>query len=269
MSADKEKLRQAYVDGELSAAEIAAFEAQLSAEDRELLAKETQFELALANVLRHDDGCPDDVWRRTQAQLAAHSAPPRRRRYTFVSMAVVAASAALALMILMRPATAPEVSDIPPAESARQAVENTPSIPVVTLTELEVALPALTVEELAALSEIEAGEANTVAFLRDNGVDLHVQPLESLSIARVHYGIKALGARRGVIDGSPVIQVLLECCGHPEVILIAAQESPAAERLNEVASVGGDVQAVRSVGNYVTAIVGKHRAQGLLDAFVV
>ena len=56
MSMDREKLWQAYLDGELSIAETSEFEATLNAEERDRLQAEKSFESGLADALSEGAG---------------------------------------------------------------------------------------------------------------------------------------------------------------------------------------------------------------------
>lgn len=58
MKKNLDMMRQAYLDGELSASEASEFEATLDAAERERLAAEVRFENGLAERLAQDAKCP-------------------------------------------------------------------------------------------------------------------------------------------------------------------------------------------------------------------
>ena len=67
MDNNQEQVWQAYIDGELSATEMAGFEASLSPEEQERLTSDIQFVRGLSERLSEDAACPCDVWERTKA----------------------------------------------------------------------------------------------------------------------------------------------------------------------------------------------------------
>lgn len=63
--------RQAYLDDELSVDEVIAYEASLSRPQRTEIDTERRFEQALGEQLAQGATCPDRLWQRLQAELAA------------------------------------------------------------------------------------------------------------------------------------------------------------------------------------------------------
>ena len=59
---EREKLWMAYLDGEMTSTEAAAFDASLTPEERARLAGEMRLESGLAAALQGDVVCPDAVW---------------------------------------------------------------------------------------------------------------------------------------------------------------------------------------------------------------
>ena len=68
---EHEKLRSAYLDGELSASESARFDESLTPGQRERLAGEMRFESAMSETLSKGASCPDALWLRTLARREA------------------------------------------------------------------------------------------------------------------------------------------------------------------------------------------------------
>ena len=103
MDGKKERLWQAYLDGELSTGESAEFEQSLSPSEREGLASEMRFERALAERLGENAHCPDEVWERTKALVAGAEAPAlaqsSRRRWYWGVATLAAASIAFVLSL--------------------------------------------------------------------------------------------------------------------------------------------------------------------------
>ena len=263
MNVDKERMRQAYIDGALSASEISTFESKLTPVEKDRLALEIQFEFALADALGAGGNCPDDVWQRTRQKLAQRRPSQARRwngRRTTAAILTTGAlaAAAIAVFVINQPTEEPET----PGDSAQIASAPIDPAPAITL-------GATTLEELAALSTIAPGEESAEAFLKENGVNLDVAPLTSLSIARVHHHLEVLGARKDMIGNSPVFELLIACCGYPEKVVVAEQGTPAADEIGRAAGGQGQVQATRTIGKYIAAVVGDHQAHGLLDMFSV
>ena len=253
MSLDREKMWQAYLDGELTVGETAEFEATLSSGERERLAGETQFEAGLAEVLSRDAVCPDEMWQRIQAQAKAARAPqnaiPMRRWYWGVTGSV-AAAAVVAFFIAF---ALPTLFKLPfdPTDSA-------------TL------VSASTVEELAALSETAPSLEAVQEYLEGHGIDLFLIRADDLGMAAIHFDIDILGARVEEIDGQEVVSLLFGCCRRPVKVVIAMRGSDAAMLLGEaVGEASSEVQSTRAVGHdrFLAAVVGHHKAVGLLDLF--
>lgn len=243
MNRKKDLLWQAYLDGELSVSETSEFEASLTEEERERLAAEMQFEGGLAERLSRDAKCPEDVWKRTKALIVeARDAEsrPRSLRPWYWGVASLAAAAAVALMI-----------------SVFAPVQSSPSSALV--------LAAETVEDLAATAKTEAGREAAQAYLDSHDVDLHINPVESLSIASTHHDIEFLGTRTGYAAGEPVVEVLLGCCGRPVKVVMALQGSAAAQEIGFAAGENSQVGATRSVNGYLAAVVGDHTPYELLE----
>jgi hypothetical protein len=252
MSLDREKLCQAYLDGELTVGECTEFEATLSPEECERLAGENQFEAGLAEVMSRDADCPDDMWQRIQAQVKVAQAPrnvvPFRRKHWLASS--VAAAAVVAYFLIF---SVPTILRLPgdPTDSA-------------TL------VSAGTVDELAALSETAPSMEAIQKFLEENGINLVLVGANELGMTAIHGKIDVLGAREETVNGKKVVSLLFGCCQMPVKVVIAKRGSEAGKLLGQtVGDVACEVQSTRAVGDgrFVAAVVGQHSAGGLLDLF--
>lgn len=242
---NREQLWQAYLDGELSACEAAQFEATLSEAEKRQLAAEMRFDRALADRLRQNADCPDEVWARTRAKLApvaTPAAPGKIRRLAFASAAI--AAALLAVFVL------PEL--YPLGLSARS----------------EVIHAAGSLDDLMAMSETEPGLETVQHYLDEKGIDLALlKECELFRGAPGHPPGKILGVRQTTFAGTRVTEVLVDCCGRPVKFVLAPQGSRAARKLAVAATQYGDVQAARTVGDYEVAVVARHTAGRLMDLF--
>lgn len=242
---NREQLWQAYLDGELSACEAAQFEATLSEAEKRRLAAEMRFDRALADRLRQDANCPDEVWARARAKLApaeAPAAPGKIRRLAFTSAAI--AAALLAVFVL------PDL--YPLGLSTGSAVIHA----------------AGSVDELMAMSEIDPGMETAQHYLDEKGIDLALlEDCELFRGAPGHPPGEILGVRQTKFAGTHVTEVLVDCCGRPVKFVLAPQGSRAARKLAIAATQPGDVQAARTVGDYEVAVVARHTAGRLMDLF--
>lgn len=244
----------AYIDGELSAAEAETFEQSLDEAGRERLQQEKAIEDALAERLAESVSCPDDFWAAIQAKVQALDASeansgnvvafePRARRPMWYAASVAAAvlvAFTLATLFQNRPAADNEA----------------------------VVMAAASIEELVAGSEVEGGRENVERFLRERGIDLALVEEETIPMASIHHDVHIVGAREERIEGKPVKEVLFACCGYPVKLLTAKRGTPEAAALIAAAERDdNDIQEVREVGGYVTAAVGHHHAPDLLDIF--
>jgi len=244
MSSNREFHWQAYLDGELTAAEAAEFEASLSPQERERLAAELRFERAMAERLRQEGECPNAVWKNTRRMIARsqRSAAPTRRWYW--GGASLAAAAAIAFMLA---AFGPSVT----------SPDNRGPI-----------LAASSVDEMTAVSEIGPGHENAAAFFQANNIPMGLYKESALeAMPGPHYAIRIVGARRDRLAGEPITELMMSCCGRPVRIIVAERGSKAAKRLGDAAGEKdtNDIQAIRIVNGYLTAVVAKHPATQLLN----
>lgn len=239
---------QAYLDGELTATEASEFEATLSPEEREQLADELKFERAMAARLREEGECPSKLWANTLQLLEQqYGVSPSAKRKWYWGAASLAAAAAIAFVLSIYGPSLTPLDDTGPIFAASS------------------------VKDLVAESEIEPGYQSTADFLTSHGIDVVLyreNRVEALS--RPHQPIRFVGARALNGDGDDATEIMMTCCGRPVRIIVAEQDSATGERMaNAIAQPGNDVQAIRIVNGYMTAVVSKHPAAklaGILEA---
>lgn len=248
MKGNKDKLWQAYLDGELSVTEMAEFEETLGPDERAALAADRRFEAGLADALSRGAACPDDVWARTRALIVAKAegGPPQRSRarrwYWGASMTAAAAIIAFA------------IAQFVPSDPSRL--------------DSATVINAETVSEAMAMMETAPGVEQAQQFLRLHHVHLKFNAVDTLGLQMIlHHDIEVLGAREERAGGQPVVSIYFACCLYPVKVVVAEEGSRGADALGRSAAQGGQVQAIRVFGRYVTAVVGKHHAHGLLDIF--
>jgi len=253
MKENREMMRQAYLDGELSASEASEFEATLSTVEREQLASEMRFENGLAERLAQDATCPDDVWERTKALLAdqhAPAPPTRLRRWYWGAGALAAAASIVFFVTVFAPSPFSPSAFVMAAESVR---------------------------DLADTDESSSGHKGTQAFLQENGIYLKLKEEEGGGMvgnttrpSRMYGGIRILGARiEKLPSGKPVVEILIACCRLPVKVLMAEKGSDVAFEIGEATAARkkNNILDTRTVDGYIAAVVSKHRSHGLLDIF--
>ena len=252
MSFDREKMWQAYLDDELTVGETTEFGATLSSEVRDHLAGEKQFEAGLAEVLSRDADCPDEMWERIQAQARAANAPenvvPLRRWYWATGSMAAAASVAFFIAFWV-----PSILPLPDDLSRSAMV-----------------VSAATVDELAALSETAPSLEAVQQYIESHGIDLILIRAGDLGMSAIHFDIDILGVCEEMIDGRNLVSLLFGCCREPVKVVIAMRGSEETRMLGEaIGEASSEVQSTRAVGGdrYLAAVVGGHKAVGLLDLF--
>ncbi|GMU94455.1 MAG: hypothetical protein AMXMBFR4_35130 [Candidatus Hydrogenedentota bacterium] len=241
MTMQREKLWLAYLDGELGAAEAAEFDQSLSQVEKEQLGAEIRLERGMAETLTRGGACPDDVWNRTLAALERRRAgnievlPAPKWMYGLT--AVAAALAVVMTGIVFRMYTQP------------------PSVLV---------LSEASVLQLAEKSDLKANTVEDVnAYLKDHGFDIALTSLDTESGVR-HHERDFLGVHTAKNQGEDVIEMLFACCGKPIKVVIARAGGRTAREMGSFLA-DGKIQASRPVGDYVAAVVGRHKAAGLLE----
>lgn len=248
---EKEQQWQAYMDGELSATEMANFENSLPPDERELLTADVQLERGIMDRLSEDGGCPEEVWENVKRSMLAQASDDTdavetlsvNRKPWRVALLTLAAAAMLAFAI----------SSITPS-NVTPGLTSAPTI-----------LAAQTIEELAEQSEVEADRLVIQDFMHKNNVNLDLRIEDSLPIAKIHSGIHLVGA--ATKENGAFVEIYAGCCSRPVKIVLAKRDSDAAHALGYATGPNSDVQATRIVGEYLAAVVGDHPAHGLLDIF--
>jgi anti-sigma factor RsiW len=255
----------ACLDGQLSAAEAAAFDRTLQQADRERISREIRLEQALGECLGAGPGCPDALWKRTELLLRKQgAAQPRRRSPRYWPWGFgIAAAITLILGFLFMPSLQPPATYL--------------------------AMEASSVAALAQLSSVPGTPDAVNTFLTEHGVPLQVVDFKVARPASRH-GVTLLGAREHVVEGEPILELLYDCCGRPAKVVVAPQDSAAANRILEaendmetqLAWYGHDhspaagayetgmmgVQETRAIGTYLTGIISVHPTDGLLETLV-
>jgi anti-sigma factor RsiW len=241
MNESRERLWQAYVDGELSAAEAAEFENALSPTEREKLAQETRFEHALADTLARGVSCPDAAWDRTRAKLAAARPSSRGSRWKLaLAASAAAASIAIAASVVLDFAA--------PASDA-------------------LVLGAKSIDDLKELAQTDAGSDAVRDFLAARHVHVYLKS-EHIEYWMGHSGFAVLGARQSQTGRQTVTEVLLACCKRPLKAVIVERNSAIADTILKAAEGRSEVQDTRIVGDYLVALVGNHHSPAILGLFV-
>lgn len=235
---EREELWMAYLDGEMTAAEAAAFVASLEPGERALSESETRLEAALASRLTAGPACPDATWEQTLALLHGHTAPRQwwrvERPLRAVAIFIVAVAAWAAAFGLNYDRIFAQANG-----SAANPM---------------LALAANSLDEMLASAEVRGGQAEIQAFLDENripvalyteGNDEHGHPRKA----------QLLGAgleRYGAVD-VPVIYAA--CCGKPVKVVFLH----ACGRAKSGHCKDPDVVKSKRVGDFMAFIVTQHK----------
>ncbi len=237
---EREKLRMAYLDGELSSKETAAFDESLTPEEHARMANEVRLEAGLAEALKEEAGCPDAVWRRTQL-LVRNSAPRTQRALRKSWRMAVAAVAAMLLMAFVFSGGA----DFEPK-------------PVFAIT-------TGSLEEFKATSKVAPEHGAVQAYFKAHDIDLGLVPISETSPAKNGHKTALVGAICIECKGGALLEVLVVCCGHP-VKVVVAEEGTATARLMLQAEARGEVQHTVRIGAYRAGVIsGAHPAHAFVQ----
>lgn len=252
MNRNREHLWQAYIDGELSAAEASEFEQSLEPTERELLAADAQFERRLGEKLAEPVACPDSVWEEIEMRArptvvltgnsgGSSASMPRR---TMWAAATLAAAASLAFMISMALNFGADDGDT------------------------AIVSAASTVEELQRRAETDSTVEGAQAYFKAHDLPFEIDfsaerlfppPLE------VHK-LDFLGMGTEQVNDELISEALFNCCGKPVKVLIMPRDSDAAVVVGRAMAIGSDVLAMQRRGKYLVAIVAEHSADELINA---
>jgi hypothetical protein len=235
MDDQRDKLWNAYLDGELPASEAASFDQSLTPDERKRLAGEIAFERGCAEALSRDAACPDDVWQRTLDALPDGAATvPTTFPWYWKPVAALAA-----MMLVTISLFAIRVNSAPPE--------------FLGLAELNVPI----MQQTDQLGDPSLSKLN--AFLEDRNLDVALMPFES-----GHHPMRLIGARETNFHNENVIELLFSCCDKPVKVALVPQGGDAAEAVGKAL---GDtlVKASRPVGSQLAVMVGRHESPRLLS----
>lgn len=243
MATNHEKLVTAYLDGELSAAEAAELDKSLTPENKANLAGEIKLERAIGERLSRGAKCPDDLWQRTMAAVEERASVVEfkpRRKWMYAATALAAMLALTMAGLLINYNSAPRASIL--------AMEK-----------------GTTIEMLQAQAELQGHDTDAVnAFLKEHGFNLAMITADVQIPGDHHTPRVLLGMRPATNRGEDVMELLFNCCGRPLKVVVAKKGGETAREIGD-AMADGRIQSSRRVGDYVTALVGRHEALGLLD----
>jgi anti-sigma factor RsiW len=250
MSAHRDELWSAYLDGELSAAEASEFDQSLTPDERERLNAELRVEHALSDALARGGECPDATWSRVKLEMENAGAPQKRLGRRLVRG--MAAAGTLAALLLLTFGLLQYAGHRISQAAFLQVAE-------------------ASVAELAESADMRTNDpARAEQYLQERGFDINVPAISGESNS-YHYDTGLVGVRETSFRGDPAAELLFKCCNHPLKIVMARRGTRAAEAMRATAESptrNDEVQAVSMVGDYVAAVVGKHRAPHLLDLLV-
>lgn len=230
----------AYLDGELSAGEAAAFDASMTPAERDRIEKEQRLECALAERLAGCECCPELVWKRVQTLVHQRGAGKRGwRAFRTVAAAAAAALAIVAAYSVLWPARAQDFT----------------------------VMAATTVDELEPLCarEVPADEQNVASFLAERGIPLEIADLNAWNRSH-HHKVELLGVHECRYQGEPVIEILFACCRQPAKAVLVRADGAAAAHLREAAGQDGThVKVARVMGDRLVGIISRHHAEEFLD----
>jgi hypothetical protein len=242
---ERNQLWMAYLDGEMTAAEAAAFDATLSPEERTRLDKEKHMEQRLAEQLADGATCPPLLWKRVQQELAVAEPEARRvRPAPWRWLAPVALAAAATVVIAVAYTLYSSRPDLDPYR-----------------------MQARTTAELAEQRDASApaNETAVAEFLMRHGVPVALGSIEAHNATHQHQ-VELLGARSTALENTEGVEVLYACCGFPARVVIVPAESKAGAALEaHVGAEGTDLLAVKRLDGFIAGVVSKHPAYGVLE----
>ncbi|MBI1319374.1 MAG: hypothetical protein GC168_10580 [Candidatus Hydrogenedens sp.] len=233
---EREKQWMAYLDGQLTAGEAAAFDASLSEEERRCLVAEMQLEEGIGERLRDDVSCPDALWDALRKEM---NATPRARRWPmFTGMAAAAALALIAGGALLYRS----------AEVAAPLQEVASAVPTQTIAE-----DIRTTLEMAGATLVPAQQQTVEEFLEAHDIRLAVNN-EPRSLTMSGHKAKLLGACMGNCPRGSIVELLIDYDGKPAKLLLAKNNCSGA-RIIEGAQERGEVVQVRHMDDYIAGLV--------------
>ncbi len=241
MSTANDRMWSAYLDGELGASEASEFDRGLTVSEKRRMAGEVVLERALADVLGRGATCPDAVWTRLRETVQADAKPePQKAPSTWPSWGRMLAVAAVVVLTVagLVVKTRSQHGDF-------------------------VLMAEKSTEQLQQASRVRGNSLEDInEYVHENGFAFDVLPIDNDGSR--HHWRELLGARESRYRGEKVMELFFDCCGKPLKVVVAPKNGAAARHIGE-ALARGELQASRPAGEYVTALVGRHRATALLD----
>ncbi|MFA6243994.1 MAG: hypothetical protein WC655_23835 [Candidatus Hydrogenedentales bacterium] len=241
MSIANDRMWSAYLDGELGASEASEFDRGLTVSEKRRMAGEVVLERALADVLGRGAACPEAVWARLRETIQAESKPEQQNTpSTWPSWGRMLAVAAVVVLTV----------------AGLVVKTQSPRGDFVLMAEKDVG-------QLQQASRVRGHSLQDVnEYVHEHGFAFDVLPIDNDGSR--HHWRELLGARESHYRGEKVMELFFDCCGKPLKVVVAPKNGAAARHIGE-ALARGELQASRPAGEYVTALVGRHRAAALLD----
>jgi len=235
---EREKQRMAYLDGQLTAGEAAAFDASLSEEERRCLAAEMRLEEGIAERLRDDIPCPEALWNDLRNEIAAVPNRSHSRLPLFGGLALAAAVALTAGAALLYSTMNPISPRVAMASSAPAQ---------------EIAEDIRTTLEMAGRTLVPAQQQSIEQFLEVHDIRLAVNCAPK-SLSNSGHKAKLLGACLGNCPQGSIVEVLIDYDGKPAKLLLAKAGGHGA-RIIENAFAKGEVVQTKHLDDYIAGVV--------------
>lgn len=238
---ERDELWMAYLDGEMSAMEAAAFDATLNDSERAAAEMEIRVETALGARISAPVPCPGDVWADLKAKVGAR-APRHRRWYDGgwrVAAAALFAVGAWGSMLSI---------NYPKLFRAR------PQTPFV--------MQADTMLDLVSYASVNGDVSSVQQFLDAHHLDLSIHE-STRRIFRPGMETRLRGAGIETFDDVDVPVIYFECCRQPvKVVLMHASHGGSCHKKQL------DICGSKAVGQFEIIAVSRHRhAERVLELF--
>ena len=247
MNMEQEHKRTAWLDGELSASEAAAFLAELSDAERHELEQEKHLNEGIASLLRADAPCPLSAWKRATAAVYEAEAAQTRTRFQWRKAALIAAPIAAVLLVVLMLAV-PSTTDATPTF---------------------LKLAGATVPELEHYSSVQPERDQVDQLLRQYGFNLSLDEI-SVPAHEEAQGrtLRLIGASTATYRGETVVVLLFACCNKPTQVVITARGGEAERAVREAMERKSVLMARELCPQYMGAVVGDTDRAGLLLALL-
>ena len=231
----------AYLDGEMTPAESAAFDQSLTAEERQRLERELLLECELGDVLSAPVPCPRGTWMAAKTAVK-RSARKHRKRPGWVRWGLLAGLPVAALLVIGVLAVFPEQREPQP---------------------LFMTLSGKNVSDIAAHSQVADGVAGVRALMQQCALPIALDPADPLDGETTPY--RLVGAREDSSHGEKIVQLFFDCDGQAAVLVIAKGAGWAADEIGKAIAKGDiRIRAARTFGNVVVAVAGANAPRDLI-----